>query len=498
MNTTTAPETVIADDQVTVYAGDCLDVLRAMPDDSVDAVVTDPPYGLGNTTSAQVADTITRWVSGEREFIPEGRGFMGRPWDAFVPPVAVWDECLRVLKPGGHLVAFAGSRTFDLMTLAVRLAGFDLRDVVMWLYGSGFPKGRSYDDEMAAYLAGAGPDDAGPDGAGPPAEVYTVTAYLKAARDAAGWTNKRIDGLFGRNGMAGHWTTSGSQPAVPSCTEWATLKEALAPHLGDDVDDLVEQFAATNRPDDWGTKTDGRAFLSSLGDRQVERPHGWSSALKPAYEPVIMARKPPVGSTAANVATYGTGGLNIGACRIGTERLEEQAARKSKLGTFDDTGGVVTPARVGRWPSNVALDETAADVLDAQTGVTRSRIGKPRGAASGEGWGMTATGAEYSDEGGASRFFYTSKAGSQDRVMVDGVGHPTVKPQDLMRWLVRLVTPPGGVVLDPFAGSGSTLEAAIHEGHPAVGVERDPQFVGIIRARLSRGIPMAFDLGGIA
>src|SRR5690625_25922 len=128
------------DDLVQLYHGDCLEVLASLPDNSVHAVCTDPPYGLANTSPEQVADTIVRWVNGDREYLPGGAGFMGKSWDAFVPPVAVWDECLRVLKPGGHVLAFAGSRTVDLMTLGLRLAGFEVRDSIAWLYGSGFPK----------------------------------------------------------------------------------------------------------------------------------------------------------------------------------------------------------------------------------------------------------------------------------------------------------------------------------------------------------------------
>ena len=123
-----------------IINADCLTALRDMPDASVDAIVTDPPYGLSNTTPNQVADTITRWASGDREYLPTSVGFMGHEWDGFVPPVAVWDECLRVLKPGGHLLAFAGSRTHDLMTLGIRLAGFEIRDSIAWLHAQGFPK----------------------------------------------------------------------------------------------------------------------------------------------------------------------------------------------------------------------------------------------------------------------------------------------------------------------------------------------------------------------
>lgn len=441
----TAPETapVIEDDFVTLHGGDCLDVLRSMPDNSIDAVVTDPPYGLGNTTGAQVAETVTRWVQGDREFIPEGRGFMGRPWDAFVPPVAVWDECLRVLKPGGHLVAFSGSRTLDLMQLAIRLAGFDVRDTLMWLYGSGFPKGGNYDKPMAAWLAGV------PDSTAIPQDVYAVTAYLKAARDAAGWSNRQIDALFGRNGMAGHWVSSGTQPAVPSLDEWDRLKVELAPHLGDDVDTLVAKYAATNRPEDWGANAGGGSFLDTLGKEYTPGVTEWSAALKPAHEPIVLARKPVVSTTTRTVQAYGTGALHVGACRIERDDVSDLEG-------------------VGRFPLNVILDDEAAAVLDERT------------------------------PGQVSRFFYTAKASGRDRVKVDGQGHPTVKPLDLMQWLVRLVVPAGGVVLDPFAGSGTTLEAAIHEGFRTVGVERDPEYLRIIEARLDRPIARALDLGALA
>lgn len=498
---------VIDDDFVTVHGGDCLEVLAAMPANSIDAVVTDPPYGLGNTTGAQVAETITHWVTGDRGFIPEGKGFMGRPWDAFVPPVAVWDEALRVLKPGGHLVAFSGSRTLDLMQLAIRLAGFDVRDTLMWLYGSGFPKGQRLDDQVAAFEAGLADDTA------IPADVYTVTAYLKAARDAAGWTNKRIDALFGRNGMAGHWVSNGQQPAVPSLEEWARLKSELAPHLGDDVDHLVERYAATNRPEDWGANAGAGTFLDTLGtEYDRARVTDWSTALKPAHEPIVLARKPVESTAKRNVQTYGTGGLHVGACRVGTEELE--AAPRPAFGTKSDgvTGfgagaernGDVTPARAGRWPANVLLDEEAAAVLDDQAGERGGGFGvRGRGGSVYQEGGYSATLKEvgqtvgYGDSGGPSRFFYTAKASGRDRVKVDGQGHPTVKPVDLMRWLVRLVTPPGGTVLDPFAGSGTTLEAAIAEGFKAVGVEREPDYLRIIQARLDRPIERALDLGGV-
>lgn len=433
-----------SNESVTLYAGDCLEVLRDLPDNSVDSVVTDPPYGLGNTTPALVAETVTAWLGGDREFIPEGRGFMGRPWDAFVPPVAVWDECLRVLKPGGHCLAFSGSRTLDLMTLGLRFAGFDIRDSIMWLYGSGFPKNRDVSAAMASYLAG----DVREAGAAP--ELYEVTRFLKAARDAAGWTNRRIDEHFGTNGMAGHWTTQGSQPSVPSLRQWGELRDLLG---FDDsaVLPLVERLCSTERPEDWGAGDgDGGDFLGSLKkNAEYSSVDGWGTALKPSFEPVVVARKPVVGSITANVHTFGTGAFNLAGCRTGEE------------------GGEVG----GRWPANVVLDESQAAELD------RVSNEKP------------------------AQFFpvfrYEPKAPTSERPRVNGVSHPTVKPLELMRWLCRLVTPPGGVVLEPFAGSGTTLEAAALENFRAIGVERQPEYLPLIVERFNKPLEPVFDFGAL-
>ena len=473
------PEDVIEYPGAVVHLGDCLDVLRAMPDESVDAIVTDPPYGLAELRPAVVADALQAWGAGDRERVPDARGFMGHRWDAFVPPPAVWDECLRVLKPGGHLVAFAGARTHDLMGLSIRLAGFEIRDGLAWLYASGFPKGPNLDEAMADHLAG---NTATPDGLHP--RIREVTAYLKAARDAAGWTNPRIDALFGRKGMAGHWTTAGTQPACPSLAEWAKLKEVLAPHLGDDLDELVQEVAATNRPDDWGRRESDH-FLETLGSRKGPADgRSWSTSLKPAFEPITLARKPLARisgralSVRANVREHGTGALNIGANR---------------------TDG-------GRWPANVILDEVQAAALDEQSGVSKSsrRVGRRSGKADvtaiGKFAGQESVTMGYDDEGGASRFFYCAKPSKAERpVAADGTRHPTVKPLALMRWLVRLVTPPGGVVLDPFSGSGSTLEAAVLEGFDVVGVEREPRYLPLIEQRLERAtVDPEEDLLGVA
>jgi DNA modification methylase len=370
-----------------------------MPDNSVHAIVTDPPYGLSNTTPEQVADTIVRWVNGDREHLPSGKGFMGKSWDGFVPPVAVWDEAMRVLKPGGHVLAFAGTRTVDLMTLGLRLAGFDIRESIAWMYGSGMPKSHN-------------------------------------------------------------------------------LKE------------------------DW---------------------QGWGTAMKPSHEPIVMARKPFKGTVAMNVREHGTGAINVDACRVGTE---VRTVRPVNGGTFKLDGcqsieelrhlaslGAKTPSGrdarttlaraekfnatsepreyAGRWPANVILDEHMARVLDEQvpkTSTTGKRSERSKAAeVEGTTWGVNNhKSVEYTDSGGASRFFYVAKASKRERPDVDGIKHPTVKPLSLMRWLVRLVTPPNGIVLDSFAGSGTTIEAAMLEGFDCIGIEREAEYLPLIQHRIDR------------
>lgn len=428
-----------------VYAGDCLDVLRALPDASVDSVVTDPPYGLSNTTPGLVVDTLTRWVTGDREHVPDVAGFMGRRWDAFVPPPAVWDECLRVLKPGGHLLAFAGSRTADLMTLSIRLAGFEIRDSIAWLYGNGVPKSLDASEAMAAFL--------------------------------------------------------------------------------------VDMLAATERPADWGSG-DGKAhpFLSTLKKNTDGTPKknpdgtpvgGWGTALKPAFEPVVVARKPLAGTVAATVLKYGTGALNIDACRVPTsaaerERMAASAESFFKMservgqkrpdgstrkyatvyGKFGNFQTPTPPHEAGRWPTNVVLDGHTATELDRQAPDT----GGAAPASYGARGGLDGAPAFYGARGGASRFFpvfrWEAKAPSSQRPRLpDGTVHPTVKPLDLMRWLIRLVTPPGGVVLEPFAGSGTTVEAALVEGFECIGIERDPDYLPLIAARLSKPLQPVLGFG---
>jgi hypothetical protein len=378
---------------VTLWHGDCRLVLADLPDESVDAVVTDPPYELG---------------------------FMGRRWDAtgIAYEVALWRDVLRVLKPGGHLLAFGGTRTWHRLACAIEDAGFEVRDSIAWMYGSGFPK--SLD-------------------------------VSKAIDKAAGAERE----VVGAQSLPGDQLQRMSGSAASEDNKWTGIK------YGDAVTPLAQKW------------------------------QGWGTALKPAFEPVVVARKPLIGTVAANVQEYGTGALNIDGGRVGTEenlgRLNHSTStfnHKNTTPLVDNSGGL------GRWPANVILDESQARELDRHSGVTSSKSG---GVA---GWQDEYVGGTYKpiertghdDTGGASRFFYTAKADSSERPRVDGVAHPTVKPLDLMRYLVRLVTPPGGVVLEPFAGSGTTLEACIVEGFACIGIEREADYIPLIMARITKPI----------
>ena len=331
--------------------GDCRKVLRKLGENSMDSVVTDPPYNLK---------------------------FMGKAWDAtgiaFQPEM--WKEVLRVLKPGGHLLAMGGTRTHHRLWCAVEDAGFEIRDTLMWLYGSGFPKSHN----------------------------------LKS--------------------------------------KWK----------------------------------------------------GWGTALKPAWEPILLARKPLIGTVAVNVQAHGTGAVNVDGCR--TEGQPESTRfnpqnHQHEGWRFTATGKETAQAAIkksGRWPAHLVLDEDAAVMLDAQTGTLKSGMDCTRrkegywGAGDDKHGGLGKDGDEqvtYGDAGGASRFFYCAKASRKERG--EGNNHPTVKPLALMRWLVRLITPPGGKVLDPFIGSGTTALAAKEEGFRCVGIDTSDEYLEIARQRCGNG-----------
>lgn len=359
---------------VDLRLGDMRETLAAMPECSVDAVVTDPPYELG---------------------------FMGKAWDssgvAFDP--ATWAACLRVLKPGGHLLAFGGTRTVHRIACAIEDAGFEIRDQIAWLYGTGFPKSLNVSKAI---------DKA----AGAKREVVGPVIYA--------------DGRVRRN----------ATPRNGSGRYNLTMRDGVDP-------DRQRAAPATEAARQWD---------------------GWGTALKPAMENIVVARKPLQGTVAANVQAWGTGAINIDGCRIGVGSIVPGGGRSAR-GSYG--GGVygdgiadapAAPHTAGRWPSNVLLDPEAAAALDAQSG----------------------------DADSASRFFYCAKAGKAERGQANT--HPTVKPVDLMRYLCRLVTPPGGTVLDPFAGSGTTGIAAVLEGFAFIGVELLPDHAEIGRLRIAAAV----------
>ncbi|SKX38134.1 DNA methylase N-4/N-6 [Mycobacteroides abscessus subsp. massiliense] len=459
------------DEQVTLHHGDCLDVLRAddygydwnlgyrsarmFPDNSVDAVITDPPYGIA--FMGKDWDQPGAFGSERRNGSPQRTQREGLAMDAGrydLSPAAMLNfqrwctawatECLCILKPGGHLLAFGGSRTWHRLAAGIEDAGFEIRDSIAWLYGSGFPK----------------------------------SLDVSKAIDKAAGAEREVVGTHHRHG--GGSAVSGSMSGL----------------LG----------------------TDSELPLTAPATVAAKRWRGWGTALKPSFEPIVVARKPLAGTVAANVLEHGTGALNIDACRIPTgDKLgggSTTRGQRMKDGWhrpwMDDPDMVAANAErsrasvarseeLGRWPTNVVLDERQAEALDQQTGVLTSGLftgartsDKTRsvfGAFKGDPEREVQT---YGDSGGASRFFpvfrYEAKAPTSERPNADGVQHPTVKPLDLMRWLVRLVTPVGAVVLEPFAGSGTTAEACVLEDRQCIAIEREADYLPLIVSRLQKPV----------
>ncbi len=387
-----------------ILNGNNLDLLKTLPDNSVDSVVTDPPYGLS---------------------------FMNKKWDYDVPSVELWKEIYRVLKHGGHVLSFGGTRTYHRMVVNMEDAGFEIRDQIMWLYGSGFPKSLNI--------------------------------------------GKAIDKIEGNEReVVGEKKRGDVQKA----------KEKGVGYLADVANrNNVKQFG-------YGTET------ITKGSSEWE---GWGTALKPANEPICLARKPlSEKSIAENVLKYGTGGINIDGCRVGSEnrtykgsgkqpnKLNNHEKGATGIGYMDGSGSDLEYSVNGRFPANIILDEEAGKLLDEQSGISKTGDIRPyeqKNTDSYSGSMPKLRNVNFKgDKGGASRFFYCAKASKSDRDL--GNNHPTVKPTDLMRYLCRLITPPNGIVLDPFMGSGSTGKGAILEGFDFIGMELDPEYVEIAKARI--------------
>jgi DNA modification methylase len=410
-----------------ILLGNNLDILPTLPDNSVDSIVTDPPYELG---------------------------FMGKKWDSsgIAYSVELWQQCLRVLKPGGHLLSFGGTRTWHRVAVGIEDAGFEIRDSMAWLYGSGFPKSL---DVSKAIDKQAGAE-------------REVLGRNPNSREQAGKENTLYE-----SGTVGK-TAYETAPSTPEAQQW----------------------------------------------------QGWGTALKPAFEPIVVARKPIEGTVANNVLKWGTGGLNIDGSRIDYQGEKpstwfQQDERKNQNIAFANAQDTSQPSAQGRWPANIILDPYTAELLDEQSGQSKSP--KPYSAEGYKETSMFGVGGvnhakEFGDSGGASRFFYVAKASKRDRNegldelpdthpgeitgrKVGSAGaqnggyagmtetprkniHPTVKPTTLMEYLIKLVTPLGGVVLDPFTGSGSTGKAAILQGFDFIGIEMTEEYLPIIEGRL--------------
>lgn len=411
-----------------VVHGDMRELLPLWATDGllVDAVVTDPPYHLTSTVERfGKPGSAPAKFGKDGAFARASRGFMGKSWDggdiAFQPET--WRACYDLMKPGAHLVAFGGTRTMHRIVCAIEDAGFEIRDSLMWIYGSGMPKSHN--------------------------------------------VAKFIDKHFGVKGTV-----------VPT---------------GEPVKRMIPG-ADQNRDGSW-IKDNGRTYQPGEylpGTPEAEYWNGWGTSLKPAYEPIVLARKPFTGTIAKNVLAFGVGGINIDGCRIeGVKDIPASPRRASQHATYGDlskdpgTGSGWNP-NIGRWPANICHDGSD-EVLEAFAGhgtsVTGARSNRSRSAqVENTKWlPNNHVSKEYTDSGTAARFFYSSKAGKADRA---GSEHPTVKPLSLMRWLCRMVCPPGGMILDPFAGSGTTGQAARLEGFDSLLVERESDYITDIRRRL--------------
>ena len=409
--------------------GNCLDVMRGMEDNSVDSIVTDPPYGLS---------------------------FMGKKWDYDVPSVEIWCEVLRVLKPGGHLLSFAGSRTYHRMAVNIEDAGFEIRDQIMWLYGSGFPKSHNISKAIDK-AAGAG------------RKFIGVSDNVRPNSDRG---NGLAHGEYGRV-----WNET--KPATPEAKQW----------------------------------------------------EGWGTALKPAHEPIVVARKPLIGTIVENVLEHGTGGLNIDGCRVATDDKLSIGSNKHEGNAINfgmkDNKEAQEQNELGRFPTNLihdGSDEVVSLFPQTNSGTAKPRVRDGNGNELGQsgGWNKhnnkPTISQQYGDGGSAARFFYCAKTSKSEREAgLEGFEekkqdpsrkegnpggdnprnrgvnkrknhHPTVKPVDLMKYLCRLVTPPNGIVLDPFMGSGSTGIAASQEGFAFIGIEMDEEYLHIARHRIAHWV----------
>lgn len=436
---------------VEIKEGDCLEVMRRMAErgEAVQAVVTDPPYDLVSVVKRfgkeGSAPALSNGPTGV--YARASRGFMGKQWDGtgIAFRTETWRLCYDLLPPGGWLLAFGGTRTWHRMAVAIEDAGFEVRDTIMYLYGTGFPK--SHDVSKA------------------------IDAHLGARRT-------KVVGRYQPPGMEKPWNLRNARDERG-----------------------VEVFASSRNNLD----------ILAPATEAAHRWQGWGTTLKPSFEPIVMARKPLQGTVAENVLAHGTGALNIDACRIHAPDAQGGAYTVKRLkpgATLNKTGGIWRPEeggieyhgemKPGRWPANLVHDGSdEVEAAFAAFGERPGQLARAKDDLSPQGnriYGALRHGTKNpeprGDSGSASRFFYSAKATAADRA---GSKHPTVKPIALLRWLVRLVTPPGGTILDPFAGSGTTGAAALAEGFNAVLIEREKEYLADIHRRFGMvpSVPVA-------
>ena len=435
---------------IKIINGDSIKELKKFPDNYFHSVVTDPPYGLsaarnsGNTSKG---------------------GFMGKKWDYDVPSVELWKEVFRVLKEGGYLLSFAGTRTQHRMAVNIEDAGFEIRDMIAWVYGSGFPKshniGKAVDKRNGKTTE----------------EFIALGEYIKEKR--GNLPQNKISKLFpsktgGLTGCVSNWELGRN---VPTKEQWTILKRELI--LNNYFDYLIDRIEAEREV--VGKKTSGIGTSFGKGEwksgkaeevdisipktEQAKQWEGWGTALKPALEPITMARKPFKTTVAENVLKNGVGGINIDDCRVGVDENDKNhrpnwnkhtthKMQNEIYGTYDKRDNKVLTQ--GRFPANFIHNgsDEVKDLLEE-----------------------------------SSRFFYCAKASKKDRNEgLEKNNHPTVKPTDLMRYLIRLVTPKNGIVLDCFMGSGSTGKACAYEGFNFVGIDLDKDYCEIAKARIDKAI----------
>ncbi len=482
---------------VDLRLGDCLEILKQLEENSIDSIVTDPPYGLS---------------------------FMGKKWDYDVPSKEIWAECLRVLKPGGHLLSFAGSRTYHRIAVRIEDAGFEIRDQIMWIYGSGFPKSLNISKQIDKK---------------PIADLEEFTQALKKRRIELGLSLSEADKLI-TGGTTMYSFLEGRKDNnvyPPNKEHWEKIKE----HFGmNEWSSIIQNNLNVVGEDEgnFGYQKDGERWgqtriITETTTDLAKKWNGWGTALKPAHEPIVVARKPFKGSVADNVLGWGTGAINIDDSRISLSQGDDprlggkgfcKTDMMDKNAYSDYEEKDIASSELGRFPANVIFDEEAGKILDEQSGVSRGDSRTSKSTYDKGIWGNAKpieSTALYSDSGGASRFFYCPKASNKDRN--EGLGqfdkkftrrddgqpygmntnkyrpdgserkvveprqnhHPTVKPTDLMLYLIRLVTPKGAVTLDPFMGSGSSGKAAVRGGFKFIGIEREAEYLEIAKARIA-------------